>query len=92
MLASHTNLSSLSTGNMYIVDETNQRIRFVSASTGIIRTIAGNGNDGYKGDGGAATAASFSYPSGVAVDSSGSALITYSRLLLLCYCILSLSY
>ena len=55
---------------MYIADEYNYRIRFVSASTGIIRTFAGNGNGGYNGDGLAATAASC-YSSGVAVDSSG---------------------
>ena len=56
---------------MYIADEHNQRIRFVSTSTGIISTFAGDGNNGYNGDGLAATAASFSYPSGVALDSSG---------------------
>ena len=59
---------------MYIADEHNQRIRFVSASTGIISTFAGDGNNdfiGYNGDGLAATTASFSYPSGVALDSSG---------------------
>ena len=43
----------------------------VSASTGIISTIAGNENEGYNGDDIAATSASLRYPSGVAVDSSG---------------------
>ena len=32
---------------MYIADRENHRIRMVSASTGIISTIAGDGNDGY---------------------------------------------
>ena len=59
---------------MYIADRENHRIRFVSATTGIIRTIAGDGNDGFKGDGGAATSASLAKPFRVAVDSSGSAL------------------
>ena len=56
---------------MYIADTDNDRIRFVSASTGIISTIAGNGNKDSSGYGKAATAASFHSPSGVAVDSSG---------------------
>ena len=66
-----TNLSSLSTGNVYIADETSHRIRFVSVTTGNISTIAGNGNPGYNGDGIPATSSSLSYTSGVAVDSSG---------------------
>ena len=56
---------------MYIADTDNHRIRFVSATTGIISTIAGDGNDGYNGDGIAATSASLYYPVGVALDSSG---------------------
>ena len=56
---------------MYIADTDNHRIRMVSASTGIISTIAGNDNEGYNGDDIAATSASLRYPSGVAVDSSG---------------------
>ncbi len=44
-----------SSGNLYIADYDNCRIRLVEASTGIITTIAGNGTPGYSGDGGAAT-------------------------------------
>jgi DNA-directed RNA polymerase specialized sigma24 family protein len=43
--------------------------------TGIISTIAGNGTVGYTGDGGAATAATLSNPTGVAVDSLGQVYI-----------------
>ena len=43
-------------GNLYIADSSNNRIRKVSA-TGIITTVAGNGFDGYSGDGGPATSA-----------------------------------
>ena len=37
----------------------------------IITTIAGTGNYGYSGDGGAATSANLCYPAGVALDASG---------------------
>jgi trimeric autotransporter adhesin len=58
-------------GNIYIADRYNHRIRMVTKSTGIITTVAGDGTDGYKGDGGLATSAGLSYPQGVAVDTSG---------------------
>jgi len=41
-------------GNVYIFDEFNNRVREVVASTGIIQTIAGTGTPGYSGDGGQA--------------------------------------
>ena len=57
-------------GNLYIADRGNNRIREVGAN-GIISTVAGNGTNGYSGDGGAATNANLNSPYGVAVDSSG---------------------
>jgi trimeric autotransporter adhesin len=57
-------------GNVYIGDSQNNRIRIVNTS-GIINTIAGNGAGSYSGDGGPATAAEIDYPYGVAVDPSG---------------------
>jgi sugar lactone lactonase YvrE len=62
-------------GNLFIADAYNQRIRRVDASTGIITTVAGNGTAAYSGDGGAATSASLNYPYGVAVDTSGNLFI-----------------
>ena len=56
---------------MYIADRSNNRIRKVTVSTGIITTIAGAGTASYSGDNGAATSATLSKPYGVAVDSSG---------------------
>jgi sugar lactone lactonase YvrE len=64
-----------SQGNWYIADSQNNRIREVSASTGIITTVAGNGTPGYTGNGGAATAAEMEAPSGVAVDPAGNLYI-----------------
>lgn len=62
-------------GNLYIADYYNQRIRKVTAATGVVTTVAGNGNAGFAGDGAAATSAQLYYPSGVAVDSGGNVLI-----------------
>ncbi|WP_400190935.1 IPT/TIG domain-containing protein [Hymenobacter sp. B81] len=66
-------------GNLYIVDSNNYRIRKVSAATGIITTVAGNGTDGYGGDGGPATSARFDNPVEVAVDGSGNLYIGDNR-------------
>ncbi|MGO9646937.1 MAG: SMP-30/gluconolactonase/LRE family protein [Terriglobales bacterium] len=52
---------------LVIADTYNQRIRQVVLKTGIITTMAGNGNQGYGGDGGPATQASLNQPGGVAV-------------------------
>ena len=62
-------------GNLYIADSDNGRIRMVAKSTGIITTVAGNGNSGYGGDGGLATVAPLNDPRGVAVDASGNIYI-----------------
>ncbi len=59
-----------SAGNLYISDTLNQRIRKVS-SAGIITTYVGSGTQGFRGDGGAATAAQLNYPRGLYLDASG---------------------
>jgi uncharacterized protein (TIGR03437 family) len=61
-------------GNLYIADSGNNRIRKVSTE-GIISTIAGNGVQGYSGDGGPAANAELNWPSSLAVDSSGNILV-----------------
>ncbi len=59
-----------SLGNLYIATPLVGRIRRVAISTGIITTVAGNGNAfGGSGDGGPATSAEI-YPMGLAADSS----------------------
>ncbi|MEO6323410.1 MAG: hypothetical protein ABIT01_08340 [Thermoanaerobaculia bacterium] len=62
-------------GNLFIVDQYNDRIRKVSATTGTISTVAGNGSLGSTGDGGPATAASLVFPIDVAVDAEGNIFI-----------------
>src|SRR2546425_11373876 len=62
-------------GNVYIADEGSNRIRKVNTA-GIISTIAGNGKQGFDGDGGPATSASLYEPSGVAVDLAGNVYIS----------------
>ena len=47
----------------------------VTKSTGIITTVAGDGTEGFTGDGGPATSAGLSGPRAVAVDASGSIYI-----------------
>lgn len=61
--------------NVYIADSWNERVRMINASSGIINTIAGNGNSGYSGDGGIPTSADLDLVGGVAVAPSGNVLI-----------------
>jgi hypothetical protein len=60
-----------SNGDVYITDNATHQIRKVTAATGIITTVAGNGNPGSTGDGGAATSARLNSPEDVFVTSSG---------------------
>jgi len=54
-------------GQLYIADQSNNRVRAVDLKTGIIRTVAGMGSAVYDGDGKPATEASLAGPSGLAV-------------------------
>ena len=69
------NMAVDSAGNFYIADWPNNVIRKITASTGVITTVAGNGTLGYSGDGGAATGAELNFPDGVAVDAAGNLYI-----------------
>ncbi|HYR52078.1 MAG TPA: hypothetical protein VET83_05635 [Candidatus Dormibacteraeota bacterium] len=60
-----------SNNDLYIADTGNHEIRKVSAATGIITTVAGNGGPGSSGDAGAATSARLNSPRGIAVASNG---------------------
>src|SRR6267142_1339046 len=62
-------------GNLYIVDQ--HRVRKIAPS-GVISTVAGTGDFGFSGDGGPATAARLSNPTGLAVDRGGNLQIADS--------------
>jgi hypothetical protein len=74
-------------GNLYLSDANNNRIRVVnlqssslsvfgvSVAPGTIQTVAGNGTNGYSGDGGPATSAALAIPQGFAFDPAGNLLI-----------------
>ena len=64
-LTSPSGVAVDSVGNIFIADTNNARIRKVSPN-GIITTVAGNGTQGYAGDGGHATTAQLQYPTGIA--------------------------
>jgi trimeric autotransporter adhesin len=66
-------------GNLFIADLFNQRVREVS--NGIITTVVGKGTPLFYGDGGAATNASLANPQGIAFDSAGNLYIadTYNK-------------
>jgi uncharacterized protein (TIGR03437 family) len=61
-------------GNLYIAEFANNRVRKVAAN-GTISTLAGNGINGYSGDGGQAASAMLNGPQSVAVDSLGNVFI-----------------
>jgi sugar lactone lactonase YvrE len=61
-------------GNVYVADFGNSRVRKISTS-GLITTVAGNGTAGFSGDGGPATSAQLAGPDGLAVDAAGNLFV-----------------
>jgi uncharacterized repeat protein (TIGR01451 family) len=80
-LLSPTGLTTDGSGNLYIADSGDPKIRKVTASTGVISTVAGiglicaNAQEPACGDGGAATSAAFNFPRGVFYDSLGNLVV-----------------
>jgi sugar lactone lactonase YvrE len=67
-------------GNLYISDWSGHRI-FKVDTNGIITTVAGDGIEGYSGDGGAATQARIAYAYDLAVDAEGNLFIATTNLI-----------
>ena len=70
--------SSLRTATWYLAAYTQNRIRVISGATGIITTIAGNGNYGSSGDGGPAGLSELNTPTGLDIDAHGNLWIADS--------------
>jgi hypothetical protein len=62
-------------GDVYIADSGNNVVREVLAGSGIVITVAGNGNSGYSGDSGSPVLAQIATPVSIALDSAGTLLI-----------------
>jgi sugar lactone lactonase YvrE len=73
LAASVAGMAMDASGNLYIADRSNARVRKIS-NTGIITTVAGS-VDGYSGDGGPATDAQLSGPISIFLDRSGNLVI-----------------
>jgi sugar lactone lactonase YvrE len=74
-LETPTGVAADVSGNVYIADLSNNRVRKVNTN-GIISTVAGNGTGGFKGDGGKATSAELHSPIDVTADSFGNLFIS----------------
>ncbi len=61
--------------NLYVADLDNRRIRVINVASGMVRTVAGNGERGVPKDGSKATEAPLVDPRAVAVDSQGNIYI-----------------
>ena len=62
-------------GNLFLSDTFNHRVRRIDAKTGIITTVAGNGRKGFSGDGGPAKNAQLDEPYGIVLDERGNLFI-----------------
>jgi sugar lactone lactonase YvrE len=77
MLSNPAGLAMDGVGALYIADSGNHAVRRLDLVTGILTTVAGElGQQGYLGDGGAATSAKLNTPEGVCFDLGGNMIIS----------------
>ncbi len=69
-----------SAGNIYLAEAKNHCVRRIDRDTGVITTIAGNGNAGYSGDGGPAAAATLNEPYSLTVHQQSGDIYIVDRL------------
>jgi hypothetical protein len=69
-------------GNMYILDQQNFRIRKIERATGTMTLVAGNGMQGYDGDGGLAVNAKLNFEAGSNPEPSGGLVLRRHAVLL----------
>jgi DNA-binding beta-propeller fold protein YncE len=55
-------------GNVYVADRKNGRVRRIDGATGVITTLAGDGSGRFSGDGGPSSQAGLAEPNGLALD------------------------
>ncbi|NDD63272.1 MAG: hypothetical protein EBZ36_04740, partial [Acidobacteria bacterium] len=70
-LTTPNNIFVTSSGNLLISDSGNNRIRLVTASSGLIQTVVGNGLPTFTGDGGPAISAAINWPTSAIYDQLG---------------------
>ncbi|MEO5926738.1 MAG: hypothetical protein ABIR70_23190 [Bryobacteraceae bacterium] len=73
-LSSPVGVALDASGNLYVADLGNNRIRKIDRN-GVITTVAGTGNAGFSGDGGQATSAQLNAPHGISIDAAGNLYI-----------------
>ena len=61
--------------NLYIVERDNHSVRRIAGTTGLVTTLAGNGEPGFSGDGRQAVLSQLNRPHSIAFDSRGNLLI-----------------
>jgi hypothetical protein len=66
-------------GNVLVADARNNRVRKIDQSSGVVSTVAGNGQTGFGGDGVSATSVPVNGPTGLALDGVGDLLIAESK-------------
>ena len=62
-------------GNLFVVERDSHTVRRIAGSTGLVSTVAGNGEEGFSGDGGSAVLSQLRRPHSIAFDSRNNLLI-----------------